>query len=368
MADYVSNAMTVLSAQEAWDLIVPYGLSTVRVAIIDTGFAIESELDSQAKKDDVLSNRVEYRNFVNATDAVNGDVVTTTQPPSTLNGHGTWCQSICGAPHTGSGMAGAAPNVEFLCYRAFQDVGNHDWEEIKYAIKAAVDNGAKIISMSTGERWNAPLTGADLTANNHFQDAVDYCYNNDVLFVTSVGNSYDDLDDSSTFWIPAENNNILTKLGGTNEDFDNIWYEGECDPPEDCPPTGFLGSNYGSNLEICTPAQNVYGLYGNNYFSTVDGTSGCGPAVAGLAAMILGLLPNLTPQEVVNIIKATANTDAITSDENIGRKVNFEKSVTAAIALLETNYIKNTRNQYPILKDFDGVKINLKDFDGTTLY
>jgi len=67
------------------------------------------------------------------------------------------------------------------------------------------------------------------------------------------------------------------------------------------------GSQYGDSLNIVAPGDNVFTTdMSFNGYSIVSGTSFSASFVSGLAALILSLNPNLTGQEVKNIIESTA--------------------------------------------------------------
>lgn len=69
-------------------------------------------------------------------------------------------------------------------------------------------------------------------------------------------------------------------------------------------------------VDICAPGYQIYSTaYKNTYYEST-GTSFAAPQVAGVAAMILAVNPSLTANQVVNILKNTADTSIYNIPEN----------------------------------------------------
>lgn len=75
-------------------------------------------------------------------------------------------------------------------------------------------------------------------------------------------------------------------------------------------------------VDLCAPGYDVYSTIFQNTYSYSSGTSFAAPQVAGVAAMMLAVNPNLSASEVINILKSTADTTIYDIPENanyIGR-------------------------------------------------
>jgi subtilisin family serine protease len=67
-------------------------------------------------------------------------------------------------------------------------------------------------------------------------------------------------------------------------------------------------SDYGVPIDICAPGSGIYSTYyGENWYESNDGTSMASPIVAGIAALVKSVHPNLTPQQLRARIEETAD-------------------------------------------------------------
>lgn len=67
----------------------------------------------------------------------------------------------------------------------------------------------------------------------------------------------------------------------------------------------YAGSNFGNELDVVAPGNDIYTTYGNNY-AWATGTSFAAPYVSGIAGLMLSVNPYLTRQEVTDTIESTA--------------------------------------------------------------
>ena len=155
------------------------------------------------------------------------------------------------------------------------------------SIYYAVDRGVKVISMSIGG------TGNSLT----LQNAVQYAITNNVVFVACMMNF-----NNNTIYYPAGYASTMDVIavGSTDSDDDRtapfFW-------------STTSGSNYGNHITVVAPGNYIYGLSSSsdtNYNSYWGGTSQATPLVAGIASLLLSRNSNLTPLQVKNILKSTA--------------------------------------------------------------
>ncbi|MCO6498464.1 MAG: S8 family peptidase [Chitinophagaceae bacterium] len=202
--------------------------------------------------------------------------------------HGTHCSGIIGAVrNNGIGMDGIADNVRVMMLRAVPDGDEHD-KDIALAIRYAVDNGAKIISMSFGKSFSPQKSWVD--------DAVKYAAEHDVLLVHAAGNSSKNLDSSFNFPNP-----VFADGSGEAKNFITVGANG--DPTNG----GFTAkfSNYGKNsVDVFAPGVNIYStLPGGNVYGKMSGTSMAAPVVSGIAALLLEYFPKLSAEQLKYVIE-----------------------------------------------------------------
>lgn len=74
-------------------------------------------------------------------------------------------------------------------------------------------------------------------------------------------------------------------------------------------------SNFGENVDICAPGQDIYSTLTNSDYGQLSGTSMAAPMVSGSAALIWSLNPELSAQEVRNILLTNITTHAYGVDD-----------------------------------------------------
>ncbi|MDR2407215.1 MAG: S8 family serine peptidase, partial [Bacteroidales bacterium] len=230
---------------------------------------------------------------------------------SMIGKHATVCAGIIAAKgNNAQGIAGVAYNCRLLSLY----VGiTPQTSATTIAINQAVQNGAKVISMSFHFA----------SSSNDFDLAVSDAIASGCVLVASAGNN-----DTLRIRPPAELDSVIA-VGSINP-----WGERKSKSSSDTEKN--WGSNFGTYLNIMAPGvliptTDIQGNGGYNpndmihtnhnggsllsdedEYSDVDytrwfaGTSSACPHVAGVAALILSANPNLTSQQVKNIIESTA--------------------------------------------------------------
>lgn len=222
---------------------------------------------------------------INNTGYGNNDIMASTPM------HGTHCSGIIAAVrNNGKGMDGIADNVRIMMLRAVPDGDEHD-KDIALAIRYAVDNGAKIISMSFGKSFSPQKQWVD--------EAFAYAESKNVLLIHAAGNDAKNVDTADNFPNPVYINgkgragNVITvgasgdpKAGGLTASF----------------------SNYGKNeVDVFSPGVKIYStIPGGNNYGNLQGTSMACPLVAGIAALTLEYFPNLSAKQLKYVIEKSA--------------------------------------------------------------
>jgi subtilisin family serine protease len=202
--------------------------------------------------------------------------------------HGTHCSGIIAAlRNNGLGMNGVANNVRIMMIRAVPDGDEHD-KDIANAIRYAVDNGAKVISMSFGKSFSPQKSWVD--------DAVKYAASKDVLLVHAAGNDAKNIDSTDNYPNP-----VYQDKSGVADNFITVGASG------DSTNGGFTASfsNYGKNsVDVFAPGVNIYStLPGGDKYGNYSGTSMAAPVVAGVAALIREYFPDLSAVQVKTVIE-----------------------------------------------------------------
>ena len=271
-----------IDAPEAWNL--THGNNTIIIAIIDEGV----DLNHPDLKDKLVAG---YDATGNGTGGA----------PSGDDAHGTNCAGIAAAITDNSlGIAGVAWEAKIMPIRIAYGDGAGGWVTqdswIADGINWAVNHGADVLSNSWGGgEASTIITNAIENAKSNGRNG------KGAVVVFAAGNN------NSSVEYPAYLSNVLA-VGALSP----------CDErksPTSCDGEFWWGSNYGPELDICAPGVLMYstdiqgssGYSDGDYYSKFNGTSSATPVVAGVAALILGLNPNLTATEVENILKTTAD-------------------------------------------------------------
>jgi subtilisin family serine protease len=262
-----------INIENAWN--ITKGSSSIIVAVIDDGVDISHP--------EFAGRLVAGYDFVNDDNDPN---------PVADDGHGNACAGIIGAADDGLGVVGVAPDVLIMPLKVLED-GSGFHSDIIPAIYFAVDNGARVISMSLG--------GTSSSAG--YEAAVNYAVSHGVVVLAAAGN--DNTDNLVTPHYPASYANVIS-VGAMSPC-------GLRKTPSTCDGEFWWGSNYGS-LDFITPGTRIAttdvsgaaGYTPSDYTMNFNGTSAATPFAAGVAALILSVDPTLTPAEVRQIMQASA--------------------------------------------------------------
>ena len=194
----------------------------------------------------------------------------------TSNYHGTFVAGIIGAKTNNNlGIAGIVGGNNSIGGRIIPycvGVQSPISSILDDAIIDAIDKGARIIQLS--------LT---IPFSQSVEDAIQYAINNNAIIVCASGNS-----GATSVGYPSSNSNVIA-VGAIQQNLSRVFF-----------------SNYGDNLDIVAPGVDIYSTKLANAYDYSDGTSFASPQVSGVAALILSVNPNLTGQEVRDIIEKTA--------------------------------------------------------------
>ncbi|MDR1370840.1 MAG: S8 family serine peptidase [Dysgonamonadaceae bacterium] len=265
-----------IKAESAWG--ITKGDSNIKIAVIDEGVE--------------LTHPDLSGNLLSGFDATTGSSSGSGGGPQAGDYHGTCCAGIAAALDNNIGIIGVAPSCKIIPIRIAYNNSSGNWVTYDSWIKNGIEYAwstadADVLSNSWG--GGAPSS----TITSEIQNAVTYGRNGKgslVVFCSMNGNS--------AVAYPASLSTVIA-VGAISQC-------GERKSFSSCDGEGW-GSNYGTNLDIIAPGVKIYTTTLNgNYISDFNGTSAACPHVAGVAALVLSVNPNLIVQQVRNIIESTA--------------------------------------------------------------
>lgn len=252
---------------EAWDTTM--GTSTVKVAVLDTG----ADLDHPD-----LASQISLQTDVVDDDGDADDDL----------GHGTHVAGIIAATENNNeGGAGVAPNSELIIVDVFlqyfdDESGKWEWgastTDIIEGINYAILNDADVINMSLGGYSYDPAQ----------ESAINAAVDNGIVVVCAAGN-----DNVTDDHFPSDSSYVISVISTDSSD------------------NKAASSNYGPQKDISAPGENILSTYpisaeyptGYVYMS---GTSMASPVVSGVCALMLSVNPDLSVDQVKNILYSTA--------------------------------------------------------------
>ncbi|SNS32827.1 Subtilase family protein [Geodermatophilus pulveris] len=270
-------------AEGAWDRTLGAG---IRVAVIDNGF--------NAAHEDLQAGVVAESGFFQ--EAGPGPAVfvqgTAGMPGSN---HGTFCAGMAGARHNnGRGGCGAAPECGLMVIACLNDqVGTQTTlaEAVAYAANPATEipgadpaTGADILVSSLGPNgaaWDLTVAlqlaveGAAAQGRNGRGLAI--------FWAASNGNNVDILQDEV-----VSHPDVIAVVRSTRQDLED-------------------NAARGPEVELIAPGVQVVSTTGNGGYGPGTGTSYAAPAAAGCAALALAVNPDLTRDELRQIMHDSAD-------------------------------------------------------------
>jgi hypothetical protein len=321
----------VIESEKAWD--ISTGSREIIAAISDTGV----DYNHEDLKANMWVNDIEKNGTPGVDDDGNGQVDDIygydfanndgDPKPGTANGnyHGTHVAGTVGAVGNNSlGVTGVVWNTKLMAVKGFPDASTGgSLDALLATIYYAADNGARVVNCSWG--------GARAPTNAE-RDAIRYALQKGTIPVVAAGN---DTRNASGF-APAGVAEALT-VGATNSRDQLATF-----------------SNFGTIVDVVAPGgdavqggrglpDTIYSTFPMNspqgkYYG-IQGTSMAAPHVAGLAALVLSINPNLTAQQVIDMIKATGDMiDVEASDSSLSKftypRINAFNAATSAKASL----------------------------------
>lgn len=223
-------------------------------------------------------------------------------PTWNSNQHGVHVSGISAASTDNStGMAGVGFRCKFLPIKISDAAGAlvGSYEGITYA----AEHGCFIINCS----WGGTVGGS------MGQDVIDYAtINCGSLVIAASGNS-----GSTADFFPASFQYVISVANTNNSD------------------VAAGSTNYGFNVDVCAPGENIYSTYPTGTYTMLSGTSMAAPCAAGAAAIIKSFYPSYNNLQVGEQLKVTCDNiypvNTVTYLNRLGYgRVNLFKALTIA--------------------------------------
>ncbi len=281
-----------IKAVKAWDQ--AKGDAGTVIAVIDTGVDFNHP--------DLAAKLAGYgRDFVNDDDEASDD-----------HWHGTFVAGVAAADtNNAAGIAGVAWNCRILPVKVMDAQGNGYYSWIIAGITWAADHGADVINLSLGGDVDDPF----------LEDACKYAHDKGIIIAAAAGN-----DGLAGVLYPAAYDADVLAVAASDYN-DRI--------------ADF--SNYGPQVDVAAPGVWILGPVPQSYvgpgyepYLFASGTSAATPNVAGMAALLKSAKPGLTADQIMQIIRYTAddiNKTALPGrDDHAGYgRINMERALVPYI-------------------------------------
>jgi len=292
-----------IKATQAWE--ETKGTEETIIAVVDSGI-------------DLLHPDLENKIENSGRDFVNGDF-----EASDDEGHGTFVAGITAAEtNNNEGIAGVAWNCKLLPVKVLDEIGEGYYSWIIEGIIWAVDHDASVVNLSLG----GPVESYSL------ENALQYANQNDVVIAAAAGN------DGGSVVYPAAYDEYCLAVASTDYNDNRVGW-----------------SNTGSEVDVAAPGKLIISTVPTWYFPPgsvpygfASGTSFSTAHVSGMAALILSLKPWMTADEVMNVIKYSA--DDVNENNNPGRdtfigygRINMERALVPIILENKEKIKSNTQ-------------------------
>ncbi|MEW9872584.1 S8 family serine peptidase [Arthrobacter sp. HS15c] len=241
-----------VDAVEAWGTTKG---ADIKVAVLDTGVTTDNS--------DISEKVVARANFSDSAPPAGVDLVD-------YYGHGTHVAGIIAAADDGSGVSGVCPGCSILDGKVLNNQGSGSSSAIAKGISWAVDNGAKVINMSLGQR----------VSSRTLENAVNDAWNKGVVIVAAAGNA-----GTQAKIYPGAYPNVIAVAATDNRNVKASF------------------STYGKWVDLAAPGVSVYSTFPKHPFALggtngrsegydiASGTSMASPIAAGVAALVWSISP-----------------------------------------------------------------------------
>ena len=276
-----------IQADLAWN--IGQGNTQVRLAIVDDAvLTMHQDLSPNIWTnpnevagdgiDNDLNGYIDDTNGWDAADNDNNPIPPAASASNSVFTHGTHCAGIAAAKtDNATGIASISCKVKIIPVKCNNDTTPGPSLPAAYAgLTYAISVLPHVISLSWG--------GPGYSAIN--QSLLDLAYANNITVIAAAGNS-----NSSSQMYPAAYNHVISVAASDQNDLKASF------------------SNFGPTIDVTAPGVDILSsLAGSSSsYGNLSGTSMACPLTAGLAALMLSMNPTLSPDDVEDCLKNTAD-------------------------------------------------------------
>lgn len=217
-------------------------------------------------------------------------------------GHGTHVAGIAMGTGGGSEYIGVAPQARLVDVKVMERWGSGNMGEfivgVEWCVEYKDEFDIRIMSMSVGGNYDSD--GSDAGSQ-----AINAAWDEGIICVTSIGNG-----GTNTIGPPASADNVITvgaidDQGTITRADDQIWDSSNYGPRQSDDDSDDMDE---LKPDVVAPGVNIMSAKSNTIGTYIeyDGTSMACPHVSGVIALMLEANPDLSPDQVREILRSTA--------------------------------------------------------------
>lgn len=298
--------VNLVNAPDVWEM--GFAGEGVVVSVLDTGVNGDHQ--------DLTGRMWEHPDFPNH----GYNFVDDNYNTSDFNRHGSHCAGTVAGNGTAGNTTGIAPQATIMALKVLDTDGSGTEAGVWEAIEFSVEHGAHIMSLSLGwqHSWNPDRSAWRLAMQN--------AMNAGLIAAVAAGNEGGETPPPSNIRTPGDcpapwtnpdqltlgGNSAVVSVGSTTQSdvISSFSSEGPVTWEDIAPFFDYLHEP-GAGLivpDVVAPGSNILSIAHNNNsgYITLSGTSMATPAVAGLMALMISKNPNITPQQISQILEESA--------------------------------------------------------------
>ena len=305
-----------IDALEAWDTTT--GSSDVIIGVIDSGVDYnhpDLQANMWVNPNEIPGNNIDddgngFVDDIHGVSTMNDD-----GDPMDLNGHGTHVAGTIGASgDNGVGVVGVNWDVSIIGCQ-FLDANGSGYtsdglECVNYMTDLKVNHNVNIVA--TNNSWGG---GGPSQA---MEDAIVDGGEAGILFIAAAGNSGSDNDATPSYPASYDTDYVMAVASTDRNDDLSIFRNGS--------------SSYGlTSVDIGAPGSDILSTTPSNSYASYSGTSMATPHVAGAAALVWSLNPELSAVEMKNLLMNTGDAlDSLDGKTVSGKRLNVNNALAEA--------------------------------------